>query len=113
VNEPLLRRTRAGEPLSTQLLGRQGEVRARLEAVLAPNVVQLIEAFVVQAVDTELARHAPAGRNDRKWLTLKEAGEQLGVSADAVRMRIKRGRLESRRHGRRIYVSTSSIDRLE
>ncbi len=48
----------------------------------------------------------------RTWLTLAEAGERLGVSPDAVRMRAKRGRLEVRHHGRRVYVSAASVDRL-
>ena len=46
------------------------------------------------------------------WLTLAQAAEQLDCSVDAVRMRVKRGRLESRRHGRRLYVSAESVKRL-
>jgi excisionase family DNA binding protein len=49
----------------------------------------------------------------RKWLTLTEAADLLGCTADAVRMRVKRGRLDSRRQGRRIYVSAASVDGLE
>jgi excisionase family DNA binding protein len=59
----------------------------------------------------ELERNG-AGGPVRAWLTLDEAGERLGVSADAVRMRARRGRLEHRRHGRRLYVSATSVDRL-
>ncbi len=48
----------------------------------------------------------------RPWLTVAEAAERLGCSADAIRMRCSRGRLEHRRQGRRLYVSADSVDRL-
>lgn len=47
-----------------------------------------------------------------EWLTYEQAGELLGCSRDAVRMRAKRGRLEVRHHGRHAYVSRRSVDRL-
>jgi excisionase family DNA binding protein len=52
------------------------------------------------------------GQQDRRWLTLGEAAERLGCTTDAVRMRVKRGRLDHRRQGRRLYVSATSVDRL-
>jgi excisionase family DNA binding protein len=67
------------------------------------------EALVQARVDETLIQR---GQQDRSWLTLREAAERLGCSADAVRMRINRGRLDHRRQGRRIYVSATSIDRL-
>jgi excisionase family DNA binding protein len=70
-----------------------------------PRVEELVKARVEQAL-AELAQPR------RVWLTLAEAAERLGCSPDAVRMRINRGRLEHRRHGRRLYVSAASIDRL-
>jgi excisionase family DNA binding protein len=70
-----------------------------------PRLQVLVQARVDQSLaDRELPRRA--------WLTLREAAEQLGCTPDAVRMRIKRGRLEHRRQGRRIYVSAASVDRL-
>lgn len=70
-----------------------------------PTIEALVEARVQQAL---------AGREQprRVWLTLAEAADRLGCTPDAVRMRINRGRLDSRRHGRRVYVSAASIDRL-
>src|SRR5687767_10384964 len=47
-----------------------------------------------------------------EWLTYEQAGTLLGCTADAVRMRASRGRLEVRHHGRRAYVSRCSVDRL-
>lgn len=47
-----------------------------------------------------------------EWLPLAEAARQLGCSPAAVRMRVSRGRLEARRHGRRLYVSRRSLQEL-
>jgi excisionase family DNA binding protein len=44
---------------------------------------------------------------------LEEAAERLGCTPDAVRMRVKRGRLDHRRQGRRVYVSAMSVDGLQ
>lgn len=87
------------------------DARSRLEQLLAPAVVDAIEQLVEQLVLERLAA-VEAETANRTWLTLEEAGEQLGCSADAVRMRIRRGRLEARRQGRRVYVSTASVERL-
>jgi hypothetical protein len=38
----------------------------------------------------------PDNGADTSWLTLDEAGQQLGLSKDALRKRIARGRLEAR-----------------
>jgi excisionase family DNA binding protein len=51
-------------------------------------------------------------RHGKRWLTLAEAAERLGCSPDAVRMRARRGRLEHRYQGRRLYVSADAVDRL-
>jgi excisionase family DNA binding protein len=37
-------------------------------------------------------------------LTVREAAQQLGISEDAVRMRVKRGTLSAERGGGRLYV---------
>jgi excisionase family DNA binding protein len=37
-------------------------------------------------------------------MTVHEAARHLGISEDAVRMRVKRGTLEAEREGRRLYV---------
>jgi DNA-directed RNA polymerase specialized sigma24 family protein len=76
-------------------------VRALAAELLEPLDRRLAEA------ERQLYDGAP-----RKWLTLAEAGERLGCSATAVRMRVKRGRLKGRHQGRRLYVSAESVDRL-
>lgn len=84
--------------------------RDRLAAVLAPELLDALEGLVAERVAAELAsRPEPQAA---PWLTLEQAGELLGCSRDAVRMRASRGRLETRRHGRRIYVSAASVAEL-
>ena len=68
-----------------------------------------LEALVQARVEQVLAERVPPPRT---WLTLAEAAERLGCTPDAVRMRIHRGRLDHRRHGRRLYVSAASVERL-
>ena len=84
--------------------------RDRLASVLAAEVLDALLGFVAEKVAAELASRPdpPAA----PWLTLDQAGELLGCSRDAVRMRIKRGWLETRRQGRRIYVSAASVAEL-
>jgi hypothetical protein len=86
--------------------------RDRLGVVLAPGLVELIEAVVDERVEACLADFA-ATSDAPKWLTLEQAGVRLGCSPDAVRMRAKRGRLTTRHVGRRVYVSRASVDGLD
>jgi hypothetical protein len=85
-----------------------GDARELLERFFAPQVVDAFERLVderVEAVSESVSREA----SSRIWLTCAEAGEELGCSAAAIRMRVQRGRLEARRQGRRLYVSAASI----
>jgi excisionase family DNA binding protein len=84
--------------------------RDRLAAVLAPDVVAALEELVDERVAESLSELA--AENGAAWLTLTQAAARLGCSADAVRMRVNRGRLEARRQGRRLYVSAASVDQL-
>lgn len=80
--------------------------RDRLASVLSPDIVEALEELVAERVAAELAARETSGP---KWLTLDAAAERLGCSRDAVRMRAARGRLETRHHGRRVYVSAASV----
>jgi hypothetical protein len=86
--------------------------RDRLTTALAPEILDALEDLVAERVATEIAGLAASRADDLKWLTLEQAGERLGCSSDAVRMRANRGRLETRQHGRRVYVSAASVDQL-
>ena len=79
---------------------------ALLEA-LRPLVAELVE----REVDRRLASLDWHGSRPQ-WLTLEQAAARLGCSTDAVRMRARRGRLEHRHQGRRLYVSADAVDRL-
>jgi excisionase family DNA binding protein len=82
----------------------------RLAAFLAPDLVDALEELVAERVAAELAARPDSSAPG--WLTLEQAAERLGCSRDAVRMRAGRGRLEIRRHGRRVYVSARSVAEL-
>lgn len=85
--------------------------RDRLSALLAPELLDALDSYVAERIAEALAASAPENGSPR-WLTCKQAAERLGCSTDAVRMRVKRGRLEHRRQGRRLYVSAAAVDRL-
>jgi excisionase family DNA binding protein len=83
--------------------------RLDLCAMFSSDVVTAIERLVDERVATALAA-LPAANVPAPWLTLEQAAGRLGCSTDAVRMRVKRGRLNHRRQGRRVYVSRESVD---
>lgn len=85
--------------------------RDRLAAVLAPDVVDALERLVDERVAERVAELDGAS-DAPPWLTVEQAAARLGCSPDAVRMRAKRGRLETRRQGRRLYVARESVDAL-
>jgi hypothetical protein len=68
------------------------------------RIAQRAAAIVLER--SSLAESRPA------WLTLEQAAKQLDCSADAVRMRVNRGRLVARHQGRRVYVSRRSVEGL-
>jgi hypothetical protein len=86
--------------------------RERLAAVLAPDLLDALDQLITERIEGELARLGAAAENGPRWLTLEEAGKRLDCSPAAVRMRARRGRLVTRRHGRRVYVAAESVDKL-
>ena len=81
-----------------------------LADVFAPDVVEAIERLVDERVAVALVGFVPT--TSPRWLTVAEAATRLGCSPDAVRMRARRGRLEVRRHGRSLYISSASVESL-
>jgi excisionase family DNA binding protein len=86
-------------------------------AAAEPTAHALTEALrplVIEVVEQELDRRFDGLERDNgpRWLTLDQAATRLGCSRDAVRMRARRGRLEHRYQGRRLYVSADAVDRL-
>jgi hypothetical protein len=101
-----------GDALDEQVCAR--DPRATLERLLAPEVLRALDAYMY-AIATEIAeahRHQVQFANGKPWLTVPEAAQLLSCSAEAVRARCRRGRLEHRYQGRRVYVSARSIEQL-
>lgn len=84
--------------------------RDRLAGLLSADLLDLIEAVVDDRVAQRLAELPPA--SGPQWLTLAQAAARLDCTPDAVRMRVRRGRLVSERQGSRVYVSAASVDTL-
>ena len=103
VNEPPIL---PGDPRGA--LETRATVSLELPAALLESIVEAVTARVLE----RLEQAAATGNGGPPWLTLEQAAERLGCSPDAVRMRAKRGRLEARRDGRRVYVSRRSVDAL-
>ncbi len=79
----------------------------------ADELARLFERLVADQVEPLEHRVTDLERdNTPRWLTLEQAAARLGCSPDAVRMRVRRGRLESKRQGRRLYVSAEAVDAL-
>ena|SRR5579862_2161077 len=94
----------------------EGE-RCNLAAALVRSNHELLDLFenfvrgiVAEAIRAELAR---ATLQRPFWYSVEDAAQRLGISPAAVRMRARRGRLVTRRQGRRLYVAAASVDELE
>jgi hypothetical protein len=74
---------------------------------------ELLELIAEKAAAIVLRAQAAERKPQRRWLTLEEAGERLGCTAAAARMRYKRGRLRGKHQGRRLYIDARSVEDLE
>lgn len=80
--------------------------------MLSPDLIDALEQLVIERIDDELARTGVLKDEGLRWLTIAQAAARLSCSPAAVRMRVKRGRLVARHHGRRVYVCAASVDNL-
>jgi Helix-turn-helix domain len=87
----------------------------RLGSVLSEEVLGLVDAYVHDLVRRVVREELAASEclERRSWYSVDAAASRLGISPAAVRMRARRGRLETRRQGRRLYISAASVDELE
>src|SRR5262245_41268424 len=85
--------------------------RATLERLLAPEVLYALDAYVRELAEEIAAQYRARVEfaGGKPWLTVAEAADALGCSEVAVRARVRRGRLQGRYQGRRLYVATQSI----
>lgn len=84
--------------------------RDRLAGALSADLLAALEEYVNERIADALTTVTPKANGDPRWLTVAQAAERLSCSPDAIRMRVKRGRLDHRRQGRRLYVSAASVD---
>jgi hypothetical protein len=84
--------------------------RARLASFFGPSAIEAIESYVDERIAAQLAQTPAVTNGAPEWLSLQQAADRLDCSPDAVRMRARRGRLEARHQGRRLYVSRRSVD---
>ena len=71
-----------------------------------PDLDRYLRDAIRQIVREELREreHGP------RWLTVKQAGEILGITPAAVAARVRRGKLPGRLYQRRYYIDRSALD---
>lgn len=79
------------------------ELRELIREVVREELADQAEA----AVRAEIMRL----EKPRRWLTVAQAAERLGLSQGGVRQRIKRGQLDSRMLDGRRYVDMEALQR--
>lgn len=77
-----------------------------LIASLSPEARAELDRYVDGRIHEALANERA-----KRWLTVKEAAEYLGVSEVAVRRRISRGRVPAKHQGRTLLVDRVALDR--
>jgi hypothetical protein len=84
--------------------------RRQLLDLLSPELVAALEEHVREVV-AQAIREERTREPKREWLTLAEAAEQYHCTQDAMRMRAKRGSVDSRKQGRRLYIRADRASR--
>jgi excisionase family DNA binding protein len=62
-------------------------------------------------VRAEIEAALRVNRDARRWLTVRETATYLGASETAVRRRISRGRIPTKRQGRSVLIDREALDR--
>lgn len=78
-----------------------------LDAFLSPQVRHDLECLIEAKVEEALRLRRP----ERRFVSVREAAQQMGCSEAALRGRIKRGRVPIRRQGRTVLVDLYELDR--
>jgi Helix-turn-helix domain len=71
-------------------------------------LTELIRPLVRQIVREEIRR----AQTQRRYLPVKKAAEEMGISEAAARQRVRRGQLPGRNVEGRVYVDMESLDRV-
>jgi len=77
---------------------------------LSPEAMAELERYVQEQIREAISETLAAERTKR-WLTTRETAEYLGVAEGAVRRRIFRGRIPTKRQGRSVLVDRVALDR--
>ena len=88
--------------------GREAELRTRLEAALASDVVGTLLELVDERVEAALGEARESG----PWLTVEEAAAHLRVSERTLQRRIKSGSIRSTTFGRRRLLHRDHLEGL-
>jgi excisionase family DNA binding protein len=82
------------------------QLRSRLEAAFAPDVIEALEALVEELVEERL--HGSG--SESPWLSVKEGADYLGVSERTLERMIAGDRIGSSTIGRRRLVRRAELD---
>ena len=74
---------------------------------LSPEARAELERYIQEQI-----REALATERAKRWMSIAETAEYLGVSEKAVRRRIDRGRIPAKYQGRSLLVDRLALDRL-
>jgi excisionase family DNA binding protein len=81
-------------------------VSGRLGRIFGPDTLELLADFVRGEVDRTLNDRD----HERRWLSVADAADYLGLSEKGIRRRIERGTIAYTRHGSRILVDRRALD---
>lgn len=73
--------------------------------MLDDAMIDLLRPLVRQLVRDELARE----REQRRWLSARQAAAELDVSVDAIYQRVARGTLPHRKLDGRVYIDIETF----
>lgn len=74
------------------------------EDPLVQALMERLEPIVNELVDRRMSEQQP------RWITPTEAGAVLGIKPEAVKWRLRQGRLAGRLYGNRWYVDGKALD---
>jgi excisionase family DNA binding protein len=74
---------------------------------LTPAALEALRQFVRAEIEDALR----SNRDAKRWMTVREAAEYLGTTEVAIRRRIARKRIVSKRMGRSVLVDRVALDR--
>jgi excisionase family DNA binding protein len=78
----------------------------RLGRIFGPDTLELLAEFVRDQVDATIVER----ERERRWLSVADAADYLGMSEKGIRRRVERGTVAYTRHGSRILIDRRALD---